>query len=532
MRWLESRRGPLAAGLLGLAVTWWVWGRWAPLPVIHDEVAYVLQARIFASGHWSRPAPPMPEPFEEYHVLVQPVLAAKYHPGHSLALTPGAYLGAPQAGPLAVSALTGALVFALARNLAGGPVAALTTLFWLLAPMNLKFRSTYLSQVTTSLLWVLALFCLERWLRTWRRGWLAGLALAVAACALTRPLTGLVLAVVTGAVVLHRVWQTRRPLELVLPFLLLLSVPAVLRWWSWATTGNPRESPRDLYTRQYMPWDRIGFGLDSASPAIPVSPDFKRFAAQFDTMHAEYTPARVPAALAVRTWSLLYEALGAGVVLLLPCIVAGAWRRPAEAWVGLGAVGLLLLAHLIYAHPRWWTPYYLEGQAILAYFAAAGALAVARLPRRLPDRSGPGRGWRARSLAVAARILLLACLGIGVLALPSWRRWHRKFDAYARRFADRVSSLGSQRAVVFVRYAAKHYPDISLIDNPPDVASAPVWVVLDLGNQADRTLMTRAGGRQPFLLDECTGRLSPWEPGASVPDSSAAAGDCPWAKLD
>jgi len=36
MGFLSGRSAPVWAGVVGFVVTWWVWGRWAPLPVFHD----------------------------------------------------------------------------------------------------------------------------------------------------------------------------------------------------------------------------------------------------------------------------------------------------------------------------------------------------------------------------------------------------------------------------------------------------------------------------------------------------------------
>ena len=161
---------PWLALSLGLASTltyWWVWGSLRPLPGIHDEAAYLLQARIFASGHWTAPGRPLPEFFEQFHVLVTPVLAAKYPPGHSLLLTLGQLLGFPPLIPLLLNGLTGALVYLLSARLAGPLVGLLTWLLWLLAPMNLTYRPTYLSNVTTGALWVASWWALLRLVGQW-----------------------------------------------------------------------------------------------------------------------------------------------------------------------------------------------------------------------------------------------------------------------------------------------------------------------------------------------------------------------------
>src|SRR5437870_2853226 len=76
--WLRNRRaGPLAAAIATMLVVWFVWGDARPLPIVHDEAAYALQADIFAHFHWTVPSPPTPEFFEQPHVLVVPAIASK-----------------------------------------------------------------------------------------------------------------------------------------------------------------------------------------------------------------------------------------------------------------------------------------------------------------------------------------------------------------------------------------------------------------------------------------------------------------------
>src|SRR5436309_10434222 len=83
--WLR-RSGPAAAFAATVIVVWLVWGDLRRTPVTFEESSYVLQAEIFARFRWSLPTPPMPEFFEQPHVLVTPVLASKFPPGHALLL--------------------------------------------------------------------------------------------------------------------------------------------------------------------------------------------------------------------------------------------------------------------------------------------------------------------------------------------------------------------------------------------------------------------------------------------------------------
>src|SRR5262245_728436 len=74
--WLSSRWVPFVAGVTTALLVWFTWGSLQQGGASHDERAYLLQARIFALGKWVSAAPPIPEFFEQFHVLITPVLAS------------------------------------------------------------------------------------------------------------------------------------------------------------------------------------------------------------------------------------------------------------------------------------------------------------------------------------------------------------------------------------------------------------------------------------------------------------------------
>lgn len=197
----ESRWIVVAVGVATVAIVWWTWGWLRPLPVVHDEFAYVLQAQIFASGRWTAPSPPMPEFFEQAHVLLVPRLAAKYPPGHSMLLAIGAVVGFLPLIPLLLAGVTGALLFVAARRVSTGAVALLTWIIWLSSPMVQRFAPGFYSESTTAACWLGGWLALMEW-RAGRGGrWLIVLALLIGLGAITRPLTMLVYAIPVGVVV-------------------------------------------------------------------------------------------------------------------------------------------------------------------------------------------------------------------------------------------------------------------------------------------------------------------------------------------
>ena len=158
---------PYFAGGVSAILTWYVWGSLAEPGVIHDERAYLLQARIFAAGRWTGEVPLLPGFFEQMHVFVVPRLAAKYPPGHALLAVPGVWLGLQGLVPVLMTGIAGALLFAIVRRVAAPMPAFLTWALWSTSATNLLWRASYLSQSTSAALWLVSLWAFSRW-RPWR----------------------------------------------------------------------------------------------------------------------------------------------------------------------------------------------------------------------------------------------------------------------------------------------------------------------------------------------------------------------------
>jgi len=52
---LDERWAPVVVGLLWAVLPFLVWRAATPMPLDHDEAAYLLQAQIFAMGRWASP---------------------------------------------------------------------------------------------------------------------------------------------------------------------------------------------------------------------------------------------------------------------------------------------------------------------------------------------------------------------------------------------------------------------------------------------------------------------------------------------
>jgi hypothetical protein len=511
-RVLESAWAPICAGALTALSIWWLWGSLNAVPVIHDESAYLLQARIFATGRWTAPGRPLPEFFEQTHVFVTPVLAGKYPPFHSLALVPGVVLGLPGLVPVLANGLAGGLVFLLARRLAGPGVALLTWSIWLTAPGTLECRASYLSESTSTALWLLAWWALLQWRDTARPGYLVALA-AIAGCEfLTRPLTMLALMIPIGIVVLRIAIARGAWRELALSTAVGALVLCVVPLWSWETIGDWRTTPYRQYSRVYYPYQWAGFSFDETPALRPFPPEMKAFDRQFRRIQREHRVSALPEILENRLTVIGWDMWGGGRGFLLVFAILGMVGASSEAIFGAVSWAVLVLVHLAYAHSPAWTAYYMEGHAVLAFATALGLWGVV----------AGLTGWIRRGSALSGIFsgsLLggLVFLGVVLPSLPHlWltRSGIREKLADHARFRESLARISGTKAIVFVRHAADNNPHRELISNEPDLEAARAWIVHDRGPR-NRELLRLAPARVPYLYDESRHLLLPLPSGDS-----------------
>lgn len=520
----ESRWAPLAAGLATLLVTLWAWGSLRRSPVMHDESAYLLQAELFARLRWTGEPRPIAAFFEQLYVLMDPALASKYPPGNSLLLAPGALLGLPGLPVVLMNGLTGALTFALARRIGGPLVALLCWTFWITAFPLIYYHANYMSEGVTSVAWLVAWWGILEWIDARRRGhsvtaarWLALGAGAVAWCAITRPLTGVALGCVAGAVVLRQATTNRWWRDLRLAAAVAGAIVAILPLWSWRTTGSATVSPLTAYTREYVPFDKPGFGAridDRPSARLPN--DQLITSTAFYQEHARHTLRALPRIVLERLKMLDRDAWVDWRGGLRVFALIALFTLPAAGWIAIAAFVVQFALYLSYAHPAWWTIYYVEVAAVPALLTAIGIVrALSWIERR--DLANQ----RSR-VALATGLLMVAA------AVPGWRiaaQVKEKVSAdhaYYDAFAVLLRKIPERESLVFVRYAKGHIDGLSLVRNVPDPDAAPIWTAYDRGDDNQR-LIRLVPGRTAYLFDEASWSLSRVQQASSAARSPGVA---------
>jgi hypothetical protein len=544
-RALNARWAPLVVGALAGGLSLWLWGSLTRTPVMHDESAYLLQAELFARFRWAGAGRPLPAFFEQLYVLVDGVLASKYPPGNSLLLAPGVLLGVPGLPVVLLNACGSALMFALAHRVAGGVVALLTWVVWQSSFPMMYYHANYMSEGATSVAWLMTWWGIVQWRDGAGRRWLVAAAAATAWCVITRPLTGVALGLVALAVVARRCRAERAWRDLVPAAALAALLLAIVPLWSWRTTGSAGVTPLASYTRVYVPFDKPGFGArDDERPSMRLPRDQWITSAAFYQEHARHTLTSLPA-IAWQRLTMIdrdgwYEWRGG----LRVCALIGLLALSIEGWVVVAAFAVQFMLYLSYAHPAWWTWYYVEGTPILGFVTALGivrlfALVFWRGPvaeRRSGSRAARltkvVRGLRsflasdknAGDPRILVAVLLVAAAGLvaGGAVARQVRTKIQDDHAYYDAFAALIQHIDDPRAIVFVRYSAKHLDGISFVRNVPELDSAAVWTVYDRG-AANARLLSLAPDRTPYLFDEESWTLKRLEPSTSARSRSIAS---------
>jgi hypothetical protein len=504
-RFLAGPLAPLLAGVATALIACVVWRSLHEPGVVHDERAYLLQAGIFARGHWTAASPPLARFFEQMHVFIEPAVFAKYPPGHALTLVPGIWLGLPGLMPVMMTGLSGMLLFCVARRLANEWTALLTWWLWTTAWVTLYWSASYFSEVTSTATWLLAAWATLRWRDTNRAPFLMVVAAALAWGILTRPLTMAMLALPVVFVVLRHVTATRAWKSLAVPVLVAITILAIGPLWNQQTLGDWRRDPYSEYSRVYFPFDKPGFGVDPTPPLRPLPPEIAAVGEWSRQVHRSYVPAAVPAALLERVLEILKWCADGWRLALGVLVLGGMLRARAAEAMGLASIGVVLLAYLSFAHPPAWVVYYVE---VLPVFYFLGARELGRVLHKLSGRGEAISGRWPASTANASLAIAILLLPLGISDLLRVRGAIDQRNAFHRAAQSALAGLPPGKAIVFVSYPPLHNPHLAFTRNEPDLSGAPMWVVYDrgAGNAALRAL---APDRAAYRLNAETMKVEP-----------------------
>jgi hypothetical protein len=332
-------------------------------PAYHDEYSYIFQAKTFLAGRLYFPQHPLPDFFDQMHVLNDNgVFASRYFPGVGLWLAPWLAAGHPYWGQYLAGGLVVVLVFWIGRELGivadlardestsaaersvGLAIGVVAAVFCALSPAMLLFGNLLLSHHPTMLGLALFVLCYFRALRSESLFWpiVGGIALSFAM--LCRPLTAFGFALPFGGHLMYLVLGgrlARSRARLTAALLPLVVGVALLAGYNAVLTGNPLRSPYGLYTRIYSPNHSYGFHNVTRGEKLTgpkVLENYNRWAEELTAPRAFELLGRRIAASSLWSIGPITLAWFAGVSLLLFARFPVQWRLLAAAVVGLHAV--------------------------------------------------------------------------------------------------------------------------------------------------------------------------------------------------
>ncbi|HLB45535.1 MAG TPA: glycosyltransferase family 39 protein [Anaerolineales bacterium] len=253
---------PLLVILISLAATAGIAARvYDRLPRLEDDLAYLYQARLFASGQLYAATPPV-EPLAfgvPFVVDLNGKRFSKYPPGGSLPIALGLLLGDVwMIGPL-LGTLALAVTYRLGRDLYDEPTALAAILLGVTSPFFLVLTPTLMAHASSML--AAGIFVLT-FLRLRKR---PSRTLAIVAGAalgfefLVRPYTAIWSAAPVAFIAAGDVWRDRRNIERhSILAVSALVISSLLPLYNYTLTGQVRLSLYDLW----WSFDRIGFGPD------------------------------------------------------------------------------------------------------------------------------------------------------------------------------------------------------------------------------------------------------------------------------
>ena len=230
-----------------------------PLPFIHDEYAYLMQADTFAHGRLANPPLPFPGQFETIYILATPTYSSEYEPAQGFFLAIGEKLfNQPWFGVVLTMGLFCAVAYWALMAWFSPPWAFTGALLLIVEIGVLSYwMNSYWGGCIPAIGGTLTLGALARLRTGFRRMDAVLVTVGIFVLLCSRPLEGILLAIMVIAFLLfwlvtYKTAWTVFATRVVLP-MLLIAVPAglFLGYYNERVTGKFTEVPYMLYRARY-----------------------------------------------------------------------------------------------------------------------------------------------------------------------------------------------------------------------------------------------------------------------------------------
>jgi len=376
-------------------ISWRILGH---VPRIHDDVAQLFQARLFAQGRLFAGSPPVPQFFDMMLMINDGKWYSQYPPGHPLMLMLGVLIHAPWLVNPLLGALTVVVTYFLGREAYDEPVARLGTLLLAFSPYLVLTSGQFINH--SSSLFFTVLFMLL-YFKSVKGGpprlapLLAGIALGMVV--LVRPYTGLLIALPFVFDAGYRLVKApgRNLGRFALMALGVLVMAGLLMAYNYLTNGKPFELG---YVTRYGAGHGLGFNRSGWGQVYTLAKAFAATGLDLNAVNRWFFEFPIPALLLVAALFATRKARRSDFFLL-------------GVFVSLVVGYFFYWWHALVSGPRW----EYESLPALALLTARGIRAV---PQYFADD-------RRRSIEPArarqglARLFVLCGISLFAVAVPN-----------------------------------------------------------------------------------------------------------------
>lgn len=429
-------------------------------PHIDDEVMHLYQARYFAEGALTVPAPPVPEAFSVYLIAYQEDRwYSPVPPGWPAVLALGVLFGVPWLVNPVLAGLNVLLVYILLQEIYARRTARMAVLLLCISPWHIFMAMNFMNHTFTLTCALIASVAIARARRTGKIIWGIVGGIAVGMVSLIRPLDGVI---VGGLLGLRAVGIGGRRLKVpcIAAFALCaILVGAVVLPYNEQITGHPTVFPLMAYFEKYFgpKTNALGFGPERGL-GWPIDP------------LPGHSPLEALINANLNTFSINIELFGwsiGSLVIVALLLFSGAMRR--NDYLMLAVIIIIFAVYSLYwfsGGPDFGARYWYLMLIPLVALTVRGIQFLERVLRAAPACDTD------RSTRVIIGVLAL-CL----LTLMNYFPW-RAIDKYHHYRGMRPD----------IRYLAKRYnfgKSLVLIrgNEPPDYMSA--WTYNPLQPYAD-----------------------------------------------
>ena len=467
-----------------------LWAMPVPVPSIHDEFSYLLQADTFIHARLTNPSHQMWRFLDTFHVLFHPTYQSIYPPAQGAVLAAGRLLGHPWVGVLLSMAGTCAVMTWMLQGwLPPGWALIGGVLFLLRIHLFSNWTEGYFGGAIALLGAALVLGAYRRIIHHHRLTDAVLMGVGVALLANSRPMEGFIFCIPIAAALLVWLASKRTPgwrvvgTPILLPLLAVLAGSAIfMGYYNWRVTQNALVLPRALYQHERLNLP-VFLWQSPLKPLHYSNPQFEEFYNVVEPKLYFSSWAKLSREKAHDWWSFFM-----GSFLWLP-FAALPWmihdrraRLPLVVFVWC-SLGLLAV--------RYFFPHY------AAPMAAAFFILLIQALRHL-------RRWelKGRPIGIFLTRLVMVLLLVRVCGLTA-QAYRHPLEDWSTRRAGIVQQLDQTpgKHLVIVRYAPNHFVHHEWVYNAADIDGAKIVWTREIPGQDLTPLLEYFQDRRIWLVE-------------------------------